>query len=56
MKFVIKKLEQIKEKYENANNLYKDLLTKHFGEGEVLEVLLGEENIEKNDNDDCLII
>ena len=42
MKFAIKKLEQIKKKYKNANKLYKDLLNEQFGEGEVLEVLLGE--------------
>ena len=49
MKFLIKNLDKIKEKYSTANNLYEDLTNKTLSEGEVLEILLGKE-IPENDN------
>ena len=55
MKFVIKELDKIKEKYSSANKLYLDLITKQLCEGEVIEILLEEKN-EYNDNDDYLSI
>ena len=55
MKFVIKQLDKIKEKYMNANELYKDLINKQLVEEEVLEILLGEKNTDK-DNDEIFSI
>ena len=55
MKFVIKQLDKIKEKYMNANELYKDLINKKLVEEEVLEILLGEKNTDK-DNDEIFSI
>ena len=49
MKFLIKNLDKIKEKYSTANNLYQDLTNRTLSEGEVLEILLGIQN-QENDN------
>ena len=49
MKFLIKNLDKIREKYSTANNLYEDLTNRTLSEGEVLEILLGIQNSE-NDN------
>ena len=50
MKFAIKQLDKIKQKYNNANELYQDLINKQLSEEEVLEILLGVNNSEKDDN------
>ena len=49
MKFLIKNLDKIREKYSTANKLYEDLTNKTLSEGEVIEILLGIQNPE-NDN------
>ena len=49
MKFVIKNLDKIKEKYNTANDLYKDLTNKTLCERAVLEILL---EINNQENDD----
>ena len=50
MEFIINQLDKIKEKYSNANELYKDLSNKSLSKGEVLEILLGVNNPKKDDN------
>ena len=48
MKFVIKNLDKIKQKYSTANDLYNELKNKILCQGEVLEILLGETNTEND--------
>lgn len=49
MKNIIELLKAIKKKYKTANELYKDLVTNNLSEGEVLEILLNnEENYDFN--------
>ena len=50
MKFTIEQLDKIKEKYKNANELYKDLINTKLSEREVLEILLGMNNPYNDDN------
>ena len=44
MSNVLKRYNEIREKYINANALYNDLVNKYLVEEEVLEILLQKEN------------